>query len=150
MSLSHYYRSPGQISFKPQGQVSLGVHHFTCAVCILLISPIQQLFNCMYTNQDMSGSVPPTQPSQSQVPNIYNSPLLFINAFDLNPMKFLLAQIHCLSTAAQCDSCLTRVTFNIKYAKKKKKKRDGEASLGLLADTFPLHSDLCLQSLQPR
>lgn len=102
----------------------------------------------MYTNQDMSGSVPPTQPSQSQVPNIYNSPLLFINAFDLNPMKFLLAQIHCLSTAAQCDSCLTRVTFNIKYAKKKKK--DGEASLGLLADTFPLNSDLCFQSLQPR
>lgn len=75
----------------------------------------------MYTNQDMSGSVPPTQPSQSQVPNIYNSPLLFINAFDLNPMKFLLAQIHCLSTAVQRDSCWQGLPSNIKYAKKKKK-----------------------------
>jgi len=109
LSLRYYGRSLGQISSKPQGQARLGVLYFTHAVCILLVSPIQQLFNCGYTNPNTSGSVPSTQLCKPQVPNIYSAPLFMIIAFDPKPMKFLPAQAHCLSTAVQYDSCPKRV-----------------------------------------
>lgn len=82
--------SLGQVGCKAQGER-------VCPDCTPLLSHPQQLFNCRYTQQNLSGAAPATQPCKAQVPNIYNILLFLIITFDPKPMKFLPAQTHCLS-----------------------------------------------------
>lgn len=127
LSLSSCRRSLWQISCKAQSQGTLSVLCFTHAVCISLISPIQQLLNCMNTNPNMSGAVLSTQLHGYPVPNVYNTCFLLLLPLTQSPWNSCLPKP--IVSLQQCNMTLAWKGFsssNKTLNKRNKRKQVGK------------------------